>query len=249
MISASPRYIILRFDPYNYNKLRGSSTSVYTERNGVKMSRNRSIGEKFFRYTAIGLTAAAVMHASYAAEFNSETMKKMGVFLSNFTETGLRNFNLSELTGTDQGIQQIVMFAYNHIRINTPAKYISEAQEYYNLNRVSEKDLNAVLQRYMDLDGFLSSRARQQDEFILPDYINTLNTWEFPDQVPDLAEYVEVTSASRQDDGTVLMEGRTYYPDLNISSGSKCEAVAKPHKYQNKDTWAIISLHCEPFQM
>ena len=85
------------------------------------------------------------MHASYAAEFNSETMKKMGVFLSNFTETGLRNFNLSELTGTDQGIQQIVMFAYNHIRINTPAKYISEAQEYYNLNRVSEKDLNAVL--------------------------------------------------------------------------------------------------------
>ena len=80
------------------------------------MSRNRSIGEKFFRYTAIGLTAAAVMHASYAAEFNSETMKKMGVFLSNFTETGLRNFNLSELTGTDQGIQQIVMFAYNHIR-------------------------------------------------------------------------------------------------------------------------------------
>ena len=105
------------------------------------MSRNRSIVEKFFRYTAIGLTAAAVMHASYAAEFNSETMKKMGVFLSNFTETGLRNFNLSELTGTDQGIQQIVMFAYNHIRINTPAKYISEAQEYYNLNRVSEKDL------------------------------------------------------------------------------------------------------------
>lgn len=237
------------FDPYNYNKLRGSSTSVYTERSGVKMSRNRSIVEKFFRYTAIGLTAAAVMHASYAAEFNSETMKKMGVFLSNFTETGLRNFNLSELTGTDQGIQQIVMFAYNHIRINTPAKYISEAQEYYNLNRVSEKDLNAVLQRYMDLDGFLSSRARQQDEFILPDYINTLNTWEFPDQVPDLAEYVEVTSASRQDDGTVLMEGRTYYPDLNISSGSKCEAVAKPHKYQNKDTWAIISLHCEPYQM
>ena len=229
------------------------------------MSRNRSIGEKFFRYTAIGLTAAAVMHASYAAEFNSETMKKMGVFLSNFTETGLRNFNLSELTGTDQGIQQIVMFAYNHIRINTPAKYISEAQdhirintpakyiseaqEYYNLNRVSEKDLNAVLQRYMDLDGFLSSRARQQDEFILPDYINTLNTWEFPDQVPDLAEYVEVTSASRQDDGTVLMEGRTYYPDLNISSSSKCEAVAKPHKYQNKDTWAIISLHCEPYQI
>ena len=107
------------------------------------MSRNRSIVEKFFRYTAIGLTAAAVMHASYAAEFNSETMKKMGVFLSNFTETGLRNFNLSELTGTDQGIQQIVMFAYNHIRINTPAKYISEAQEYYNLNRVSEKDLKS----------------------------------------------------------------------------------------------------------
>lgn len=206
--------------------------------------------DKLIKCSSIGMMVfVTCLPAVSAEEYTEETYKKMGVFLSNFTETGLRNFERSELNDTPEGNEQIINFAIKHLRINTPKKYESYAGEYGLLHgKAGNNDLTEVIFRYFGFKNFLPP-ADQVLEKILPSYDKKSDSWEVHEYTLDLAEYVKVTKISPAKDDRLDVEGYTYYPDLDNKKGSKCTAVVAPHSFSKQYKWEIVSLHCDPYNL
>jgi len=196
---------------------------------------------------ALVLTSAPVAAAETKLKPGAAELKKMSVFLSNFTELFFNNFDV-ETGGSDErthlgdkgNMVELINFGVMHNYINNfksriaPDKTRKGVSAYYVIDG---KYVAESVKKYFDLD------VKHQDvneEGLVYDYDGKFYHFEAGDG--EGRYYADVKEVFKRDDGTLRMTGEIYYAEDETDRPSTFEAIVKPHKWDGKDTWAILSL-------
>lgn len=158
----------------------------------------------------------------------------MSTFISNFTETGLYNFdNVNDLPDSE-----LIWFGIWHNYIyDTRIKPCPRNCGYGSLI-VAGKYVSESVRKYFNR-GIRHDSIRQGRDFLYYDG----QYYHFEGADGEALEAV-VTSAKNRG-GLVIMRGYTYNADHEEEKGANFTATAKPYRYNGKNTWSIVSLNVE----
>ncbi|MDL2263978.1 hypothetical protein LJC31_04940 [Synergistaceae bacterium OttesenSCG-928-I11] len=204
--------------------------------------------KRFVFTIALCFCLFSVMPAETAAneKFSAADLKRMSTFLSNFTEVGLYAFDAKEITNDPYNMNAFgVLHNYinNKKRISgcgvkncewgplvIDGKYVAEsAKKYFGVAYKPVSSTDAEVPYYYD-----GKRYHFGVNYL---FEMAGGKAEWDDHV-----YARVDKATRNAEGLIVMIGEIYrVKDENFTRRS-FEAVAKPHRYDGKDTWAIVDL-------
>lgn len=179
-----------------------------------------------------------------AGEFSAEQMKKMGIFLSNFTECNYTTISRREFIDKPD---EMVNFALCHNWINNFRSFTlknscgKEKTDGNYFAHLDPKNVEKTVKKYLDYD--FSAHQGHGDYIVYDGY-----TYCIPAADGEQHPAVKVVSADRQEDGTILVKGSSYYPDSeeDADDNINVKAVIKPYVWNGKDTWSLVSMNMEP---
>ena len=187
----------------------------------------------------MALTAGAAGAAqSKGSGPSAEEMKKMGIFLSNFTEVGLYDIDVKEVTP-----EQLIHFGIWHNYINNKKSTIKRCKDKdceWGESTVPAKSVAASVRRYFDLK--LKHQDAEDPDF-KAHYDGSL--YHFAAADGGVIYYADVQKVSYAGDNTLRMTGELYDLHNKKDRPATFTALAKPHKWNDKNTWAILSLSTE----
>ena len=178
----------------------------------------------------VAITLVCASGANAADGFSKDTMKRMGTFVSNFTELGMTNLpdaqNLPD--------EQYVAFGVRHEWVNNHKRFkMGDGVASIEASHIE----NAVM-RYFG-KAFKAHRA-------VPDhgiqYDPATKRYTIPMADGEMRTYARVESVTQNADGTLVMRGTLYNAKNTKETFGPFTAKAKPHKWNGKDTWALLSL-------
>ena len=201
--------------------------------------------------TALLLIVLAAL--SLGASKQSDEIKRMGIFISNFTEAGLFKFDLEEDGDSDSAHfgnpdfnSDLLRFGITHNVINNPKSTIKNCPNKkcgYGKHIISGQAVAASVRKYFDL------KPKHQD--IEEDNDNTIAWYDgknyhinASDWRPETVYYAEVQEVSRRK-GVITMSGELYNLHNKKDRPATFKATAKPYEWNDKDTWAILSLNVD----
>ena len=191
----------------------------------------------------------AVMFSMGAAKKDDEK-KRMGIFLSNFTELGMYEFDLED-EGSDEvlhlgdpdNMDELIRFGIGHNIINNK-KLIQKCKRKdcdFGSSTISKESVAASVKKYFDLDVKHQKVLGDAPEV---DYDGKLYHFDKNNWNTDTIYYCDVQEVSKGKN-FVTMEGELYDLDNPKHRPANFVAKAKPYKWNNKNTWAILSLSVE----
>ena len=198
-----------------------------------------------------GMFLLAVALLSMGAAKQSDELKRMGIFISNFTEAGLYDFDL-EADGDPNSAHfgdpafdgDLIQFGITHNVINNPKTTIKKCPDKkcaWGGNIISGSAVSASISKYFDLTVKNRSIEDSTPELYYDgkNYHFKAATWK-----PDTVYYADVQEVSRR--GKVItMTGELYNIKNKKDRPATFTATAKPHVWNDKDTWAILSLNVD----
>jgi hypothetical protein len=195
----------------------------------------------FGRFTAVFafvLFFSVFSGASYAASANQ--LKLMSTFLSNFTELGFFNLNVDEFANENYPADMI-RFGIGHNYINNYRSRIAQCKV-KNCERgsltIEGKFVTESLKKYFDVNYTKLASVTESD----PPYHYDGKLYHFEGADGEAIYYARVDKAVQNSSGRIVMTGELYNADNKDDKLGTFEAVAKPHKFGGRDTWALISL-------
>jgi hypothetical protein len=174
----------------------------------------------------------------------------MSVFISNFTEVRLFNFDIEE--GDDDGKEPLhfgsnnaalLAFGIKHNAINNK-KLVKKARlnangETYD-RAVNAKTVAASVRRYFDLPVEHEDAIDKYGQV----YPYRKGMYYFQAASGEEVIYADVQKVSKK--GKVItMRGELYNVESRSDVRGTFVATAKPHKWNGKNTWAILSMSSE----
>ena len=187
-------------------------------------------------FTALLVLTLALLTLN-AAKKNDE-LHRMGIFISNFTELGMYYININDIGNAD-----LVRFGIGHNVINNAKSTVKKCALpgcEYGPSLMSGQAVAASVKKYFDLD--VSNRTVTGSPEAIYDgssYHFDAGQWR-----EDTVYYAEVQKV-RREDGLVHMEGELYNVKRKSDRPGYFTAIAKPYKWQGKNTWSILSLSVE----
>ena len=187
---------------------------------------------------------------SMGAAKKSDEVKRMGIFLSNFTELGMYEFDLEDESddgilhlGNPDNMPELIRFGIGHNIINNK-KLIQKCKRKkceYGSSTIAKENVAASVKKYFDLsvehqDVFGDAPEAEFDGKLY--HFNKRN-WD-----NDTIYYCDVQDVTKGK-GFVQMEGELYELDNPKNRPAYFVAKAKPYTYNKKNTWAILSLSVE----
>ena len=195
-------------------------------------------GTKF--WVALGAVLLGVLIASAAPaapvrmKLDADTAKRMGIFISNFTELDMYEIpHVSAMTG-----DELVYFGVGHNWINNP-KQIKKARG--GKVSVDNKRVADAVKKYFALD-LGNPRSAVYDGV---EYSFAKGAYAFPTPGKKTVYYARVTAAYRDGD-EIIMTGDVYNLKNPAEVRGPFYAYTKAWKWGGKNTWALISLHEGP---
>ena len=189
------------------------------------------------------LAAGIVPDEASAAEFTQDQMKKMGIFLSNFTECSYTKITRG---GFIDNPSEMVHFAVCHNWINNQKRFNlrkncgKEKSEGDFYAHIDPKFIRETIKKYLDYDF---KEHQGYEEYISYDGY----TYCMPAGDGEETPYVKVVTAKKQNDGTILITGSSYYPEVEeADSNVNVRAVVRPYVWNGKNTWSLVSLDMDP---
>ncbi len=167
---------------------------------------------------------------SLSHAFSQSTMKRMGIFLSNFTEQGMYNFNAKDVLN-ENNPRQMIRFGIWHNYINN---FKSKIRQSGNKLSIDGKFVKETIKKYFNYN---IKRLVSVGRF---HYDGRKFTFDGADG--EATYYCRVTSAKKIANGVIEMKGYLYNVDDHSDRNGTFVALAKPYKYGGKNTWSIISL-------
>ncbi|MBR6000385.1 MAG: hypothetical protein IK089_03925 [Oxalobacter sp.] len=203
--------------------------------------------KKLFSIIAAVILAFGLALPSHAGDFSKAQMKKMSTFLSNFTEVGLNDFTAKEVLDPSKPLDMI-HFAIRHQWLNNFHKNIKPDHTPYGDVSIDVKYVRESLKRYFDYD--LQGTPNVRNPYYEPDCTNCKPFLYYSDGARyyfvaadgEQAYFARVTQAKRLPDGNIQMKGVVYNAEDPSEVMGPFTAIAKPHTWNGKATWAIISL-------
>ena len=200
---------------------------------------------KFFYFALALLAVMLFTSGAYAKDnagsnFSKDDLKRMSTFLSNFTEIGFMNFTAEEfLNSSDQA--NITRFGIWHNYINNFKSRISQCKTANCPHGSLQMDGKYVIESVEKYFGVKLSRLVSVTESDPPYYYDGKN-YHFEGADGETPYYARVDKAVADASGRVTMSGVVYNANDASEILGTFIAVAKPHKFAGKNTWAIISL-------
>ena len=177
---------------------------------------------------------------AYAAEFSAKDLKAMSIFVSNFTELGFYDLNAKEFLNPDYP-NDMVRFGVWHNYVNNfksrikpcPTKNCTWGSVVLEGRYVQES-----LKRYFNYTLKRLPTVEQSD----PPYHYDGKYYHFEGADGEATYYAKVTKAVTQDNGLIKMTGIVYNTEDESDVLGSFTALAKPHVWKDKKTWALIDL-------
>lgn len=194
---------------------------------------------------AVIVSTAVSMSPVYAAgsNYDKKTLKKMGVFLSNFTECFIYNNTRENMI---KHPENIISFGICHNYVNNFRGRFVEVPG-CTVSSTDDKCANGTM---MIDRKFINESSRRYLNYDLKEFMSVENgyydghNFRIHPADGEMVRHVEVLEAVPQDDGTILVKGSTYFPDMDETPSKNADltAVIKPHTWNNKETWSLISI-------
>ena len=192
---------------------------------------------------------AFTVNASYAE--TKEELKRMGIFISNFTEQGLYNFDLEEdgyedvlHLGDPSNMSELIRFGIAHNVINRSKSTVRKCTRRdcdYGSSTMTGKSVAESVRKYFDMAIKNQSVMGDAPEAF---YDGESHHFEPRAWKPDTVYYAEVQEVSTRR-GIITMTGELYNLHNKSERPATFTAEAKPYKWDKRDTWAILSLSVE----
>ncbi len=165
-----------------------------------------------------------------ANEFSSGQVKKMSTFLSNFTELGFYSFTAKDILN-EKNPGDMIRFGIWHNYINN---FKSRIRNHGNQLSIDGKFVKESVKKYFNynMKRLVSSGRFKFDG---KKYI-------FDGADGEAIYYAQVTSAKSIAQGVIEMKGYLYNIEDKSDRNGTFVALAKPYKYNGKNTWSIVSM-------
>ena len=187
---------------------------------------------------------------SIGAVKQTEEIKRMGIFISNFTELGMYRFDLEEdgyedtlHLGDPDSMSELIRFGIGHNVINNK-KLITKCTKKnceYGPSLISASNVASSVRKYFDLKVKHASVEGDAPEV---HYDGKNYHFDARDYVNEPIYYAEVQDVKRGK-SVITMSGELYNIKDKSDRPGTFTAKAKPYKWNKKDTWAILSLEVE----
>ncbi len=175
--------------------------------------------------------------------FSAAELKRMSTFLSNFTELGFMDFDAEVLTNEDDPADMI-RFGIWHNYINNYKSRIARCKkkgcEWGSLV-IEGKYVTESIKKYFGVDYKKLASVTESDQ---PFYYDG-TYYHFEGADGEAVYYARVDEAVRDSEGRIVMRGEIYNAEDKNDILGKFTALAKPHTFGGKDTWAILSMETE----
>ncbi|MBP3730098.1 MAG: hypothetical protein J6I40_01335 [Mailhella sp.] len=172
--------------------------------------------------------------------FSAQELKRMSVFLSNFTEVGLYNIDAKEfLSGKNPS--EMLWFGIRHNYINAFKRTVKPCPVpdcRYGSLVMDVKHVKQAFQRYFGSVPTQGLPSKDDDNRIFFD--GTLYHFEGADGDPTY--YAGVKSAVRLASGLTEMRGTIYNAENPKEVTGTFVALARDHVWNGKPTWALVRL-------
>ena len=186
----------------------------------------------FFMVSA-GLAEAAGSGAKLSV--SKQDIKRMSVFLSNFTEQGMMNIpDVSALTDAE-----LVHFGVWHNYINNSKRIKNTSSHKLSLDA---KIVAESVKKYFAIE--LKKTSFKSVNYFGQIFAYDGKNYIFDGADGDINPHAKVTEVYRAGNN-LLMKGKLYNPEDPGEIQGTFKAYAKPWRYNGKDTWALISLTTE----
>lgn len=188
-------------------------------------------------FTALFIFVLAVL--SLNASRGNDEVKRMGIFISNFTELGMYDIDIETIRNQD-----LIRFGIGHNVINNPKSTVRKCtlrRCEYGPSLMSGSAVEASVRKYFDLD--VSNRSIRDNE-LEAEYDGENYHFDARQWRPDTVYYAEVQNVTRGR-GFIQMEGELYNIRNKSDRPAYFVAKAKPYRYDGKNTWSILSLAVE----
>ena len=202
--------------------------------------------KKLLSFAAMVFFSVLMALPSHAADFPASQLKKMSTFLSNFTEVGMRDFTAEEVLDP-KNPAEMVRFCIWHHWLNTHHRTIKPSNDRQHGDAMIDGVyVKESLKRYFnyDLKEPLPSVVDPDDPQGNSYYSDGDHYYFYNSYGPggDPAYYAQVTKAVRLPDGNIQMTGYIYNAEEPSDITGSFTALARPHTWKGKATWAIISM-------
>ena len=189
-----------------------------------------------FLLTVFVLTLALL---TVNASRESNEIKRMGIFISNFTELGLFEIDIDSIEDTD-----LILFGIGHNVINNPKSTVKKCTLpncEYGPSLMSASSVAESVKKYFDVEVKHKSVIGH-----IPDAIYDGNSYHFDakEWKDDTIYYAEVQEVNSKR-GIVEMSGELYNIKKKSDRPAYFTATAKKYKWKGKNTWSILSLSVE----
>lgn len=213
--------------------------------------------KRFFEGLCMAVALAVVLFlapsAATAAKsgFSAAELQKMGTFLSNFTELGYYDFTLEKFTD-EKDPAAMIRFGIWHNYGNSYHTRIGECPV-KDCERgglvIDGKYVKESVKKYFDYDiKKLVTVSYHGDR---PYYYDG-KQYHFDGADGEAVWHARVDDAAKNASGRIVMRGEIYNADDEGDKMGAFEAVAKPHTWAGKNTWAILSMkmtkYYEPYE-
>ena len=177
--------------------------------------------------------ALLLMVCSSSSAASKSELKRMSTFISNFTELDFFDFDSSSII-----MDQLIYFGIYHNYLNN-SSLIKNVENNGDYNRsISAKNVEASVRKYFDMH--VTHQDASYYGNIFP-YKNGKYYFIAADGVPTNANVKEVSKKGK----IITMKGELYMynaeEDKDEVTG-EFTATAKPHKWNGKNTWVILSI-------
>ncbi len=168
-----------------------------------------------------------------AKEFSTAELERMSIFISNFSELGMTNVVATEVKSNPD---LYLRFGIWHNYINNFRSRIAPVSgNESGMLSIEVKYVQESLEKYFNIT--ITDWPSTQE------YALKGKSYIFMGADGELTRYAKVTKAQLQPaDGTILMEGHYYNAEDEADLYGTFSAVAKPHMWNGKETWALMSL-------
>jgi len=199
--------------------------------------------KRFLLCAALVLLSISSAFAASGRNFTAEEMRRMGVFLSNFTELGFMTFDAGDLTNENDPADMI-RFGIRHNYINNFRSRIAQCRVNncrWGSLTIEGKHVTESIKKYFDVNFTRHTSVTDSD----PPYHYDGTRYHFQGADGEAIFYARVDKAVQNSSGQIVMTGELYDSDNKDHIIGSFEALAKPYKYGGRDTWSIISLRSQ----
>ena len=196
--------------------------------------------KKLLSFAAMVFFSVLMALPSHAETFSAAQMKKMSTFLSNFTEAGMSDFTAEEVLDP-KNPAEMIRFGIRHHWLNTFQRTIKPSNDrQHEGEMIDGVYVKESLKRYFDYDlkELPSVKYPDDSECYYSDGIR----YYFNGADGEAIYYAKVTKAVRLPDGRIQMTGHLYNIEEPSDILGTFTALARPHTWKGKATWAIISM-------